>query len=49
MFVEEPSAWSRRREAARARIVDDFGLERMAQAYEAIWREVARPARRSGA
>lgn len=33
--------WSRRRQAARARIVDNFGLEAVVERYGRLWSEVA--------
>lgn len=32
-----PDVWSSRREASRKRIVENFSIERMAQAYAAVW------------
>ncbi len=37
---DRPSDWEKRRKAARAQIADNFSLDRMAAAYEAVWREV---------
>jgi glycosyltransferase involved in cell wall biosynthesis len=36
-----PAEWKERREAGRKRIADQFSLDRMAGAYEAVWRTVA--------
>lgn len=41
---ENPDRWRARQTAARARIADNFSLERMASAYQALWAEVLRPA-----
>lgn len=38
---DSPYEWQRRRAAARARIAERYTLDRMANAYERIWREVA--------
>lgn len=38
--IERPSDWEKRRKAARAQIADNFTLDRMAAAYEAVWRDV---------
>ena len=38
----DPSAWAGRCAAARERMVANFSLERMANEYEAIWRDLAR-------
>lgn len=40
-----PENWRIRRIEARQRIAERFSLERMAQAYEAVWRRVARSKR----
>jgi glycosyltransferase involved in cell wall biosynthesis len=37
-----PDEWERRRAAARERIAKRFTFERMAQAYEEVWRKLAR-------
>jgi glycosyltransferase involved in cell wall biosynthesis len=37
-----PDDWERRRAAARERIAERFTFERMAQAYEEVWRNLAR-------
>lgn len=39
--VERPEDWQARRASARRRTVENFTFERMAEAYAAIWREVA--------
>ena len=39
---DHPRSWSSRRSAARRRIADNYTLDRMANAYEEIWRTVAR-------
>ena len=36
--ANEPQQWQNRRAAARTHIVDQFGLEKMASAYEEVWR-----------
>jgi glycosyltransferase involved in cell wall biosynthesis len=36
-----PEQWRNRRERARRRIVNNFSIERMARAYEEVWRTVA--------
>lgn len=38
----DPTAWAKRRIAAREQIMKNFSLERMAQRYEAVWRKVSR-------
>jgi glycosyltransferase involved in cell wall biosynthesis len=38
---EQPDDWQQRREAARQRIIDHFTFDRMVQAYEKLWRELA--------
>lgn len=35
------TGWQARREAARARVVAQFGLDRMVEAYGALWRDAA--------
>lgn len=40
-WATSPSGWERRRHAARQRIVDEFSLPRMTEAYERVWRTVA--------
>lgn len=39
---QHPERWEQRRRSARARIMDNFGFDRMADAYEALWRKLAR-------
>jgi glycosyltransferase involved in cell wall biosynthesis len=39
---DAPERWQRRREAASARITENFSLDRMAGEYETIWRKLAR-------
>jgi glycosyltransferase involved in cell wall biosynthesis len=39
--AEQPQLWEQRRERARARIVDNFTFEKMAEAYCDVWRRVA--------
>ena len=41
-WSEQPDQWQRRRSAARRRIVEEFSLEKMALAYEEVWRKSAR-------
>jgi glycosyltransferase involved in cell wall biosynthesis len=41
-WKERPAEWETRRRACRKRIADNFSLARMAEAYETIWRGVAR-------
>lgn len=43
-WKERPLEWNNRRAAARARIAENFTLDRMAEAYDEVWREVARSA-----
>ena len=45
-WANSPDKWRERREAARRRIADNFTIERMVEAYEEVWRKVAR--RRGG-
>jgi glycosyltransferase involved in cell wall biosynthesis len=40
-FRSAPKRWDERRAAARDRIVDNFSLERMVDAYRAAWQRVA--------
>jgi glycosyltransferase involved in cell wall biosynthesis len=40
-FRSSPKRWDERRAAARDRIVNNFSLERMVDAYRAIWQRVA--------
>lgn len=40
-WVASPEQWQRRRERARQRIVENFTLDRMVEAYETVWRQVA--------
>jgi glycosyltransferase involved in cell wall biosynthesis len=40
-FRSAPKRWDERRAAARDRIVDNFSLERMVDAYRAVWQRVA--------
>jgi glycosyltransferase involved in cell wall biosynthesis len=40
-WKDRPDDWTARRKAARSQIADNFSLEEMIQAYEAIWRQVA--------
>jgi glycosyltransferase involved in cell wall biosynthesis len=39
---DRPEEWKQRRTAARERIVERFTFDRMVQAYEALWRNLAR-------
>ena len=41
-WAERPEKWQERRTAARKRIAGEFSLDRMAAAYERVWRKVAR-------
>jgi len=34
----DPDSWQTRREAARTRVIENFGLEKMITAYHAVWR-----------
>ena len=43
---DAPKRWQKRRRDARRRIADSFTLEKMAKAYEAVWREMAAAANR---
>jgi glycosyltransferase involved in cell wall biosynthesis len=38
--LREPTSWERRQQACRARIVDNFTLDKMVAGYEALWRRV---------
>lgn len=38
---DRPDSWASRRSAARKRIADNYTLDRMAAAYEQVWRKVA--------
>jgi glycosyltransferase involved in cell wall biosynthesis len=40
-WASSSELWQARREAARERIVDNFSLERMVEAYERVWKEVS--------
>lgn len=40
-FRNDPAAWSERTVAARARVTENFSLEKMAQEYASVWRAVA--------
>ena len=40
-WKDKPDEWADRRAAARSRIAENFSIEAMMAAYEAIWREVA--------
>jgi len=40
-WQDTPARWAERRAAARARIATNFTLDKMAEAYEEIWRRVA--------
>ena len=40
-WARSPEKWRKRRTRARQRIVDKFSLDRMAEAYEKVWRRVA--------
>lgn len=40
-WSEDPRSWEKRRTAARARIVDNFSFDRMADAYGEVWGGVA--------
>lgn len=44
-----PGDWQRRRQSSRQRIVDNFSLERMARAYQAVWTKVASQPREAAA
>jgi len=39
----DPTAWGQRRQAARARIADNYSLPRMVERYEAAWRQMLNP------
>lgn len=41
-WEENPSAWNNRRSVARSRIVENFSFDRMAAAYEEVWRRLAK-------
>lgn len=41
-WKERPQEWQRRRDAARQRIVDNFSLQKMVEAYERVWTSVGR-------
>ena len=41
LWRSDRAAWGARRSAARERILSEFPLDRMAQAYERIWRSLA--------
>jgi glycosyltransferase involved in cell wall biosynthesis len=41
---DRPDQWRARQTAARARIAENFSMERMASAYRALWADVLRPA-----
>lgn len=45
-WKDKPVHWQKRRKAARKQIADNFTLDRMAEAYEALWEELV-AARRS--
>jgi glycosyltransferase involved in cell wall biosynthesis len=40
-WKDDPAAWAKRREAARAQIVGNYSLERMAEGYERVWQSIA--------
>lgn len=40
-WVQKPALWAARRERARRRIAENFSLDRMFDAYEQAWRQVA--------
>jgi glycosyltransferase involved in cell wall biosynthesis len=40
-WKDAPGKWQERRKAARRQIADNFSIERMAEAYEEVWRKVA--------
>jgi glycosyltransferase involved in cell wall biosynthesis len=40
-WSERPAEWAKRRAATRKSIADRFTFERMAEAYEKVWRDVA--------
>lgn len=40
-WSSSPVQWAKRREAARSRIADNFSMDRMACAYEDVWKKVA--------
>lgn len=47
-WASRPERWQKRRAAARERIVGNYSIDRMVQAYETVWNEVAaRSAERS--
>ena len=46
-WKSKPDDWQARRVAARSQIADNFTFERMAEAYERVWRELANKARAS--
>jgi len=43
---ERPDEWAARRCAARERIVETFGLDRMVQAYRRVWGETVAEGRK---
>ena len=40
-WLDRPAEWENRRERARRRIADNFTFERMAGAYQDVWRKMA--------
>jgi len=40
--IEDSSAWRARKAACRARIVEQFSLDRMVRAYTTVWRTAAK-------
>jgi glycosyltransferase involved in cell wall biosynthesis len=41
-WKDKPEQWMARRMSARKQVADNFGFERMAEAYEEVWRSVAK-------